>query len=125
MANEDKPSHPFRNSHLWTSCFMIPMTWRHLTDNKGYTPKPISINSRWKIPCDTITHFTKIEIDCIYSFTLLLSTDLVALSKKAIKFVWHDLLCLNFCSIMSNIIIFVHFASAFRRSVNIHSTLLM
>lgn len=122
MGNEDKPSPPFRNICLWMSSSMVPPTLRHLADKKRCTPKPISINSRWKISCDTIAHFTKIEIDCIYNLTLLLSTNLVALSKKAIKFVWHDLLCLNFCFIMSNIIIFTHFTNACNLSVNIHST---
>lgn len=101
MAIEGKLSPPFRNiSSSDASLFYVSSLLQHRADNKRSTSKPISINSRWKISCDTIKHFTKIEIDYIYNFTLLLSTDLIALSKK-IKFFWHDFLFFNLYFIMS------------------------
>lgn len=115
--------------HFWNisssaaSLFYISSLLCHLADNKRFIAKPISINSRWKISCDTIKPFTKIEIDCIYNFTLPLSTDLVALSKKAIVFFWHDLLFLNSHFIMSIIIILICFINACRFSINVHSVL--
>lgn len=95
MAIEGKLSPHFRNiSSSDASLFYVSSLLQHRADKRS-TPKPVSINSRWKISCDTIKHFTKIEIDYIYNFTLLLSNDLVALSKK-IKFFCHDLFFLYF-----------------------------
>ena len=71
MANEDKPSHALRNIHWLDELVHDSSDFEASTGNKRYTPKPISINLRWKISCDTITPLTKIEMDCIYNFTLL------------------------------------------------------
>lgn len=122
MATEGKLSPHFRNILSSDALlFYVSSHLKYLADNKRSTPMPVSINSRWKISCDTIKHFTKIEIDCIYNCTLFLSTDLVVPSKKAIKFFWHDLLFLNFYFVMS--IIITCFINACRFSINVHSIL--
>lgn len=120
MGNEDKFSFFFRNICFWMSSFMVLFILRYLVDKKRCILKLILINLRWKILCDIIVYFIKIEIDCIYNFILFLFINFVVLLKKVIKFVWYDLFCLNFCFIMFNIIIFIYFINVCNFFVNIY-----